>query len=75
MSRLLAEAERAAQTPAGAKELWGNPRTSSAVMDTLKRPASGSAYTQVSQRVSPQSSMPDFGKLSSSMAVLPRIAI
>ena len=47
VSRLLAEAERAAQTPAGAKELWINPRTSSAVLDTLKRPASGSAYTQV----------------------------
>ncbi|KAK9820795.1 hypothetical protein WJX74_004813 [Apatococcus lobatus] len=46
VSRLLAEAERAAQTPAGARELWSNPRTSSAVLDTLKRPASGSAYTQ-----------------------------
>ena len=47
MSRLLGEAERAVHTPAGAKEVWSNPRTSSVVMDALKRPASGGAYTQV----------------------------
>lgn len=44
--RLLADAEaRACAGPDGAAAVWGEPRTLAAVLEGLRRPSSGSAYT------------------------------
>lgn len=44
--RMLAEAEAKASTPGGAALLWEDKAQVAAVSEMLKRPASGSAYTQ-----------------------------
>lgn len=44
--RLLAEAEDACSTKQGAENLWQDKPRLAAVLEMLKRPASGSAYTQ-----------------------------
>ena len=44
--RMLAEAEVSAGTAEGAAQLWGDSPRLTAVLEMLKRPASGSAYKQ-----------------------------
>ena len=44
--RLLSDAEEACSTAAGADRLWQDKARLAAVLEMLKRPASGSAYTQ-----------------------------
>ena len=44
--RLLAEAEDTCSTKQGADRLWQDKARLAAVLEMLKRPASGSAYTQ-----------------------------
>lgn len=44
--RLLAEAEAQVRTAEGAAALWEDKARLTAVLELLKRPASGSAYTQ-----------------------------
>lgn len=44
--RLLSDAEEACSTAHGAERLWQDKARLAAVLEMLKRPASGSAYTQ-----------------------------
>lgn len=44
--RLLSEAEETCSTAEGAERLWQDKPRLAAVLEMLKRPASGSAYTQ-----------------------------
>lgn len=44
--RLLSDAEEACSTAQGAEQLWQDKARLAAVLEMLKRPASGSAYTQ-----------------------------
>ncbi len=44
--RLLSNAEEACSTAEGAERLWQDKARLAAVLEMLKRPASGSAYTQ-----------------------------
>lgn len=44
--RLLSDAEEAGSTAEGAERLWQDKARLAAVLEMLKRPASGSAYTQ-----------------------------
>ncbi len=44
--RLLSDAEEACSTAEGAERLWQDKARLAAVLEMLKRPASGSAYTQ-----------------------------
>lgn len=44
--RLLSEAEESCSTAGGAERLWQDKTRLPALLDMLKRPATGSAYTQ-----------------------------